>query len=120
MRILVVPSDATVLVDGKHLTHPNMDALGLDTKLDPLRPKVRLHTAELDDGAPAARLQWIVETTWITREQFMELFGDAVADNESFFIQLEAENENWQREDEAQTQNIAERENAAFDANGTK
>lgn len=116
MKVLIVPEDSAVLIDGKHWRHHDIKALEICARTEHLKPSICVKAAHYDSDKQMALIEWSMpEHSWITKEQFLELFGHAIEDHGMFVLQNEAEAENWRINDEEQTRRIAENENKLFD-----
>jgi hypothetical protein len=105
--------DKTVLIDGKHMTHPNTEALKIcDTTAD-IRPKICVRAVHFDADKGWGIIEWDKpENTMITAEQFEKMFGHVAEDHADFFMHVDAENENWQHQDRIQTARIEAKKKA--------
>ena len=105
--------DKTVLIDGKHMTHPDVAALKIcDTTAD-IRPKICVRAVHFDADKGWGIIEWDKpDNTMITKEQFEKMFGHVAEDHADFFMHLDAENEDWQRQDEKQTARILAKKKA--------
>lgn len=105
--VVIVPSDKGILVDGKHLTHTGFEQLDLCRLSDHLKPQTCIHAVRYDEALGYAVIQWTPPPqTMLTKEQFLELFGDCVEDHEDWFMHDEAERMEWERQDREQTARI--------------
>jgi hypothetical protein len=115
MKGVIVPIDATVLVDGKHWTHHDMPSLDITGRLGERVPATTVKAVHFD-GSGTAMIEWDRPAPlFITEAELQTLYGDVLEDHAAFFIQAEAEMENAIIDDEAQTYRIAEHENKLFD-----
>jgi len=107
------PEDKTVLIDDQHMTHPNIADLKIcDTTAD-IRPKICVRAVHFDAEKGYGFIEWDKpENTLITSEQFDTMFGHVVEDHAMFFLQNEAEAENWARDDAAHTERLEAKKKA--------
>lgn len=105
--------DKTVLIDGKHMTHPNVEALKICVTTEAIRPKICVRAVHFDVDKGWGIIEWDKpDNTMITKEDFEKMFGHVVEDHADFFMHLDAENENWQYEDRKQTARIEAKKKA--------